>query len=320
MPRVYRNIVFFLYPLESERAVFVSSLKKQIAYELIEQDTNLSLTPDQKKEVKTELQKAKKEIKESLRRLYRIIAVPDKDELIEIDLGISTYGENLELDREAYNKLRSEGKILERIAPLVIREKFLTGKQYVLTEQLYQSFIKTPGSTRIINQNVIIDGIEEGVKTGLFGLGELNGDEVICRYFKQTATVSLSGNEIIISEPIAKEQKKKQELSSQESHEESSNNDEHTENEYTEVSDTDDDDNNEDDTLQKTELKKNVRLKFNVPRGQVANVMGVMNLLQSKFNSLEIKITALNGSITQQDYEDKIIETFHQLDIDFEEE
>lgn len=46
--------------------------------------------------------------------------------------------------------------------------------------------------------------------------------------------------------------------------------------------------------------------------------MGVMNLLQSKFTSLEITLKAKNGVIAQQEIEDKIAETFRQLNIPFE--
>jgi len=41
--------------------------------------------------------------------------------------------------------------------------------------------------------------------------------------------------------------------------------------------------------------------------------------LQSKFNTLEIELTAKDGSISEQAYENAIKETFRQLDIDVEE-
>ena len=61
---------------------------------------------------------------------------------------------------------------------------------------------------------------------------------------------------------------------------------------------------------------RNVR--FKVPRGKISNIMGIMNLLQSKFENLEIEIVATDGSISDQDYEDKIMEAFRQLGIDTE--
>ena len=61
--------------------------------------------------------------------------------------------------------------------------------------------------------------------------------------------------------------------------------------------------------------KMEIHLKFKVPKGKIANIMGVMNLLQMKFNSLELELTAKEGSISQQDFEDKIEEAFRQLGI-----
>jgi hypothetical protein len=83
-----------------------------------------------------------------------MVAVPDKDGLKSNDLGIPTYGEEKGLSQEVYEKLRSDGEILEKIAPLVLREKYLTGREYVSTEQLYHSSLKTPGETRTINRAI----------------------------------------------------------------------------------------------------------------------------------------------------------------------
>jgi hypothetical protein len=64
------------------------------------------------------------------------------------------------------------------------------------------------------------------------------------------------------------------------------------------------------------EGREGVLLKFCVPKGKVANIMGVMNLLQSKFDTLEIQLSARDGFISDQDYEEKVKETFAQLGIE----
>ena len=43
----------------------------------------------------------------------------------------------------------------------------------------------------------------------------------------------------------------------------------------------------------------------------------MMNLLQSKFGTLRIEISATDGEISEQDYEDKIEETLRQLGVEF---
>jgi len=62
-----------------------------------------------------------------------------------------------------------------------------------------------------------------------------------------------------------------------------------------------------------------VYLKFKIPKGRIYDILRTMNLLQSKFNTLEIELTAKDGSISEQAYENVIKETFRQLEIDVEE-
>ena len=161
-----------------------------------------------------------------------------------------------------------------------------------------------------MNKMVLEQGITEGVSIGLFGLGELEDDKPICRYFKEQPSIAFSESEVIISEALCYEQKKAEHVPA-----------------GTPYSPT------EPDTLpgisgKETEwekpgvqakLRDRVKLRFQVPKGKVANIMGVINLLQSKFEILEIELTASGGEITEQDYEDKIKETFRQLGIETDE-
>jgi hypothetical protein len=78
-PRVNINTLFFLYPMESERSGFINTMKRKIAYDYIEKDKNLNLSDDQKKDVRKELKKMEANLKESIRRFYRMVAVPDKE-------------------------------------------------------------------------------------------------------------------------------------------------------------------------------------------------------------------------------------------------
>jgi len=307
-PRVNRNTLIFLYPLESEKSAFVTAMKRKLAYEYIEQDSDLKLTSEQKKEVSKEIKKADSELQELARRFYRMVALPDKDRLKEIDLGIPTYGEEKDIDHQVYEKLRSDGEILEKIAPLVIREKYLSGKDYVSTEQLYQASFKTPGEARILNKGVFEQGLAEGVSKGLFGLGELKEGCPICRYFNEEPSIAFSSNEVIISEKICIKQLKDKEKGTipgetpEEPVEEPAGGEE---GESTA-------------TIERGKAKDKVHLKFQVPKGKVSSIMGVINLLQSKFENLSIELTATEGAISEQDYEDKIKETFRQLGIDLE--
>jgi len=46
----------------------------------------------------------------------------------------------------------------------------------------------------------------------------------------------------------------------------------------------------------------------------------VLNLLQQKFNRLEISLRATDGAMSEQEYKDKIEEAFRQMGIEIEKE
>ncbi len=309
-PRVNRNTIFLLYPLENERTQLIYTLKLQRACEAIEQDQSISLTEEQKRENKKELQNAQARAYEALRRYYRLIAVPVKDGLKEMDLGIPTYGERKNLHEEIYQKLRNENELVENIAPLVIKEKYLKDTDYVLTEQLYQSVFRTPGELRPISKQILINSISNGVKQGLFGLGELEDDNVKCRFYKGDASVALSGKEILISEKLCKKEIEQTGPSYSQS--------------YTVTSPSIVSESTQQvkyDGISKSESggKKEIRLRFEIPKGKVSNMLGVLNFLQNKFNRIEVDIHTSDGSISEEEFESKIREAFRQMGIDVKE-
>ena len=205
-PRVNRNALFFLTPLEHEAAGFYSQLRKIIAYRNIRNDKMLNFSAEQEKEVQLELKKATDELNDSLRRYYRTVSIPTRDDFKESDLGLPTYGVSNKLDEVVYDKLRLDGEILERIDPLAIKDRYLK-TDYISTAQLYQASMKIPGEARVIDQGWE-SGIRVGVERGLFGLGELEDGQPVCRYFKESpSSITFSRSEVIIREDICVAQK-----------------------------------------------------------------------------------------------------------------
>ena len=153
---------------------------------------------------------AENSLDDMLRRYYRTLFIPTRDGLKEGDLGVPTYGATKKLDEVAYENLRSNGEILEQIAPLLLRERYLRNNDAVSTQQLYQSSAKTPGSPRIISRSVWESGIAEGVKKGYSGLANFRMEIPVCRYFKEAPPLlAFIENEVIIREEICIAQKRR---------------------------------------------------------------------------------------------------------------
>jgi len=303
-PRVYRNTLFFLCPMDSERINFESFLKRKLAWQLVEEDKNLSLTPEQKREVKDKIKKAENEAKEHLRNLYRIVLLPSKDIFTEIDLGIPPYGADTTIDREIYERLKSEGQILEKLAPLSLKEKYLKDRDYVETKNILESFFKTPGEFRIVSDEVLRNCIKEGVRQGLFGLGDREEGKPICRHFKDVFSPELIEGEILIRADVCKPPEKE---------------------EYEPEEDVIPTKKGIGDGVKKVEFGKKyhtIHLKLGVPTGKLSDIVRVIPYIKSKFNKVDVKveISAVNGEMSVSDYEDKIKEAIKQAEVEIEDE
>lgn len=312
-PRVHRNTLFFLVPMPSERLAFASLIRRFLAYQALQSDITLKLTADQVSEIKSNQKRLEGDLAEGLRRLYRQVYLPAKNGIKDSDLGVPTSGYSGFIDAEVYDRLRSDGEILEKIAPLVIREKFLKDRDWVSTAQLYQSSLKTPGEARATSQQAWDTGIAEGVRLGLFGLGEVKDDQPVCRYFKQESTVSFVDNEVLIKAEICLAQIKERESQTT----------------FTPglgllggVSEPLPTSAATGGASTPTSLPdkglKQLSFNFTVPKGKVASLMGVLNYLQSKYEHMDISLHLDRGQMTEQEYEDKVKEAFRQMGIDIE--
>jgi len=165
--------------------------------------------------------------------------------------------------------------------------------------------LKTPGERRTVGPDVIDDSIREGVKTGLFGLGELQGDgTVVCRFFKEEPLIASTENEVLLKESVCTAQRQGVTVGSMEPITQSAG----AEVQWTKPSEV------------STKLLKELELKFRIPRGKISQLMGVMHFLQSKFQSLEMEIRAKDGSMSEDEYSNKIKEALQQLGIEIDDQ
>jgi len=316
-PRVYRNTLIFLCLLEGEKNKFLDMLRKKLAWEEIEKDRNLELTPDQKERVKENIKTLNENLIEGIKSVYRIIYLPNKDEPERIDLGAPTYTGKKEYADEIYTRLKEDGKILEKISPHLLKEKYLKTKDYAQTKNILDSFYKIPGELRIKNKDVLVRAIKEGVKLGEFGLGYLEDGKIECKHYKTDGEPYFEEKEVLIKKELCKEEK--EEYKPEPIYDQPETSGKVGENvkepsaSYIAITD-------QPPTLPKY---RQLYLKLTIPSGKLSDVVKTINfIIKEKFSNVEIKIeiSAKNGEIPKTDYENKIKEAFFQLGLEIEEE
>lgn len=296
--RINRNTIFFLVPIKSKKQELYNSLKKKLALDALQADTSLRLSEEQKREIKNSIKKEEENIQLKIREVYRLVYVPQRNKLDEFDLGIPTYGFGINLPMEVFEKLKSEGIIIDSIAPIVLRERYLKDKKYVLTKNIYDNSLKTLGEDRILNKLALGESIKEGVAQGVFGLGELRSGEIIPIYWKKHPTVGFSENEILIDSEVCK---KELEIKP-------------TDEVLTEVKPEP-----VVDQVSKKEIISTLELPLiEIPKGKVSQILGLLNYLQSKFDNVKIKIIAQNGAMNKEDFETKVKEALRQLGVNID--
>lgn len=309
--RVHRNTLIFLTPMESERPALEHLLRRHLAYHSIAQDHTLNLSKEQKQQVKNGLLQVKEDLNEQVRRTYRLVYTPGQQrQFKELDMGVPTYGTRSHLDEEVYEKLRTEGEILERLQPLVIKERYLRDRQYISTEQLTQSWSRTPGELRVVSEQIWRESIAQGVEQGLFGLGQVEDDQPRCTAFKGKSSVALTRSEVIIRADICEDQLKASKLSI-----------EHgplTISEGEPIVPVIPSPGAEPTPAPGESERRTLSLRFRVPKGKVADLLGILNLLQHYFDILELALDAREGRISEQDIESKLKEAFRQMGIEVE--
>jgi len=320
-PRIYRNSLIFLCPLESEKVNFEKTLKEKLAWQRIEMDKTLELSTDQKEKVKNKIDETEKHAKERIRYVYRIVYLPQKDEPERMDLGIPTYGAKKIIPEEVYERLREEGKIIEKLSAHYLKEKYLREKAYVETKNILDSFYKTPGEVRIKDKSVLVNALRDGVKQGIFGLGYLENGEPVCRYIKTDVEPYFEEKEVIINPELCVESREEISLKTKEEIAIEFIKPTLPEFEKKEI-------------VKKEGLVEGIKrqvllpkiskllLKLNITPGKFSSIVKTINLISEKFESVDIKIeiSAKHGEMLKSEYEDKIIETIKQLGLEIEEE
>ncbi len=308
-PRINRNNIFFLAPMEAYRNELFKTLRKMIALEDILRDKTLNLSESQFQKVEEDLEKIKNEYKDLFRNYYRLVYIPAKSGFKEEDLGTPIYGDSKKINDEVFEFLLNKQEILRNIAPIVIQTKILSERESVKIKDLYTASLTTRGETRFLSIDTILNSVKEGIKLDIFGVGIEKDGKYECKAINKEIT-DLSEEYLIIKKELCQksyelkqEREEKVETIAQTTSDFNLEPSPQGSNE-TEIS-----------IIRDKKLKESIEITFKLPKGKAVEIGRLLNLLDQHFDDIEISIKAKDGGISKDDYEMKILETLKQLGI-----
>ena len=167
--------------------------------------------------------------------------------------------------------------------------------------------LKTPVELRVLSPNVIKQCIREGVRNGLFGIGNLANGNIEIRHFKEDAPVYLSDDEVIIKSELCTKPAKEEYII--------------TPSESPEIQISKEKAVGIETMAAPVKKYSRITLKLNVPVGQLSTIARIASFLKNKFDqcNIEVHINTEYGEITSNEYEN-ILEAIKQANIRIKEE
>ena len=223
------------------------------------------------------------------------------------------------------------------MAPIYLTHKYLKNCDYANIDNIYRVSLNTPGESRFVDKNVILNAVKLGVETGIFGVGEEIDEKIKCRYFNEKVNITNIDYPdcCIIKEDICKQQKREEEeklkiidnignteiegssISSNTGNSSTSFTNTIPSNASSSISTSD-----STTTTKPTEFKdvlNSINISFEI--GKLSDITQMLRYINSKFKGVKINITiqAKDGEISKDDYDNKIKETLIQLGRPFKE-
>ncbi len=304
-PRVHRNSMFFLCPAGVERDQFADSLKGKIALEKILADP-ITLKPEQKKDVENDLGKEKGGLGHLIRKYYRILYIPNSQDLERYDMGIPIAGESTGIAEQVFEALKSQQQVHESIGPRVMKTEHLGEREHAETASMYERMLSMRGSRRPIDRSVVKEAIRQGVDKKVFGIGTLVDGSPACTHFGGDAPVEFSDGEVIINASVCERQ------AAARIAEQGPGHPDHGQDEAGGGARRYNGSNGGAPDLASRGGRKEIDLDFDVPEGKMSDAWGILKLVNERFRSIHFRINAKDGSMTDVDVS-KISEALRQM-------
>ena len=283
-PRINRNTITFVCPVDNELFSFEKILKDKIAFEKLKNESKID--KDQKEELKRFIDRCNDDIPYALTKCYRSIWGTFSSEgsviLLSKNPPIPNIGQTI--SNYVSSELENNEKIVNEFGPKTLQKEFLK-EEFVGTKQIYDTLCRTPGQVKIIDKTVLKECIRKGVFAGDFGFGKLIDGKAVYDFWKENCPVSIEDGEIIIDpEKIPPPSKESPQEESGEG----------------EIDDTQEGGIEGDTEKPVITTKDSLEINTNLPDGKSIYLSELFPKINNSFKDIQIHIECKNGEISEE--------------------
>lgn len=166
-----------IWVVSDAASTLFSDAKKVLAWEAIEGDPTIRIEDSQKAQLRVNIEKARRDVKESVWRTYKHIVLLDKDNSLRIiDLGLVNSSGYSSLSECIINRLKQEGDVQDSISPNFLVRNWSPVFDTWSVKSVRDAFFASPLFPKLLSGDSIKQTIINGVSGGQFAYVIKSGD------------------------------------------------------------------------------------------------------------------------------------------------
>lgn len=188
-----------IWVVSDAASTLFSDAKKVLAWEAIEGDPTIRIEDSQKAQLRVNIEKARRDVKESVWRTYKHIVLLDKDNSLRIiDLGLVNSSGYSSLSECIINRLKQEGDVQDSISPNFLVRNWSPVFDTWSVKSVRDAFFASPLFPKLLSGDSIKQTIINGVSGGQFAYVIKSGDGYDPFRFKE----GLMASEVEIADDV----------------------------------------------------------------------------------------------------------------------
>lgn len=169
-PRLYRNMLVFIAPDQSDGEALFKATREYLAWRSIsEEEEQLNLDAQQRKQVRVSLDRADETVRLRIQETYSWLLVPTQpDPLGQIEWQAHKIGGQDSFYERALRKLRQSGQLIHEWSPDVLRMELLDrylwrDRDHVGLKQLWEYLSRYCYLPRLLDHDVLLKAVRDGI-------------------------------------------------------------------------------------------------------------------------------------------------------------